>query len=475
MNFLTGKHIHRRTFLRGMGGSLALPLLDAMVPAGAGWARASADLEQTRFIAIEIVHGASGCTEWGTTQNLWSPAKTGRDFDLSPTAMKSLAPFQDYLTIVSNTDVRMADAYTAPEIGGDHFRSSATFLTQAHAKQTEGSDVFVGTSMDQLYAQRFGQETPIPSMQLCIENVDQAGGCAYGYACVYTDTLSWASPTEPLPMIRDPRVAFDMLFGAGGTPEARAERRRANRSILDWIAGEVAELRMVLAGEDRVRLEQYLDNVRELERRIQMIEEQNASGAERALPEAPAGVPDSFTEHLQLMFDLQVLAVQTDMTRVFTLKLSRDATNRVYPESGLDLPFHPTSHHGNNHEEILKFQQFNEFFTGQTLYLLEKLSESMDGDASLLDRSMVLYGSPMGDPNVHNHRRVPMFLAGKANGQLEGNLHLHAPDDTPMANVMLTMLHKLGLDDLEDFGDSTGEFALSLPAVVAADASSSSR
>ncbi|MDX1495631.1 MAG: DUF1552 domain-containing protein, partial [Longimicrobiales bacterium] len=318
MNVLTGSHIRRRTFLRGMGASVALPFLDAMVPAGrmAGGAAAREAADATRLVAIELVHGAAGCNEWGATQNLWDPARVGRDFDLTPSALSPLEPWRDYLTIVSNTDVRMAEAFEAHEIGGDHFRSSAVFLTQSHPKQTRGSDVYAGTSMDQIYAQRFGQDTPIPSMQLCIEPVDQSGGCAYGYSCVYTDTISWASPTEPLPMIRDPRVVFDMLFGAGGTPEARARRRRTNSSILDWITGEVAHLKRELGANDTARLERYLDNVREIERRIQGVEARNESGEVRELPGAPAGVPDSFEEHMRLMVDLQALAFAADMTRV---------------------------------------------------------------------------------------------------------------------------------------------------------------
>ncbi|MBW3535567.1 MAG: DUF1552 domain-containing protein, partial [Gemmatimonadetes bacterium] len=252
MDFITGKHLPRRTFLRGMGATVALPFLDAMVPAGR--ASSISGVDRTRLVAIEMVHGAAGCNEWGATQNLWSPAKVGRDFDLSPTAMSSLEPYRDHLTIISNTDVKMAEAFESPEIGGDHFRSSAVFLTQAHPKQTRGSDVFVGTSLDQIYARRFGQDTPFPSMQLCIEPVDQSGGCAYGYACVYTDTISWASPSEPLPMIRDPRVAFDMLFGAGGTPEERSARRRDKRSILDWVAREAALLKRDLGVDDRERM-----------------------------------------------------------------------------------------------------------------------------------------------------------------------------------------------------------------------------
>ena len=283
------------------------------------------------------------------------PVRTSKSCPES--ALSSLKPFQEHLTIVSNTDVRMAEAFTTPEIGGDHFRSSAVFLTQSHPKQTQGSDIHVGTSLDQLYAQRFGQDTPLPSMQFCIENLDQAGGCTYNYSCAYTDTISWASPNEPLPMIRDPRVAFDMLFGAGGTPEERAARRASRRSILDWMAGEIASLKRELGAVDRVRMDRYLENVREIERRIATVESRNTGGEERELPEAPAGVPDSFSEHMRLMFDLQVLALETNMTRVISFKTGRDADNRVFPESGSDRPFHPASHHGSREDGDPRVQQ----------------------------------------------------------------------------------------------------------------------
>ncbi len=460
MEFITGKHISRRTVLRGLGATVALPFLDAMVPARQLWAKTAALIDRTRLVCIEMVHGAAGGNEWGATQHLWSPAAVGRNFDLTPSSLKPLEPFRDYLTIISNTDVRNAEAFSAREIGGDHFRSSAVFLTQSHPKQTESSDVNVGTSLDQLYAQRFGQDTPIPSMQLCIENVDQAGGCAYGYACVYTDTISWASPTEPLPMIRDPRVAFDQLFGAGGTSEERAARRRTSRSILDWITGEVAQLKRALGPADRERMERYLENIREIERRIQRVEEYNASGEVRELPAAPAGVPDSFDEHVELMFDLQVLAFASDMTRVFSFKMGRDASSRVYPASGVEDGFHPASHHGGNHDGVLKFAKLNTYHVGKVPYFLEKLKNTMEGDTHLLDKTMVIYGSPMGDANIHNHRRCPLFVVGGANGKLDGNLHVRAADGTPMANVMLSLLHKLGLEDVESFGDSTGDFSL---------------
>jgi hypothetical protein len=314
-----------------------------------------------------------------------------------------------------------------------------------------------------MYAQRFGQDTPIPSMQVCIENVDQAGGCAYGYNCVYTDSLSWASPTEPLPMIRDPRAAFDKLFGAGGTPEERAARRRENASFLDWISGEMASLKRQLGAEDVRRIDQYTENIRELERRIQGIEAQNRSGEAREIPEAPAGVPDSFREHVELMFDLQVLAFQSDLTRVFTFKMGRDGSGRVYPESGVDAAFHPASHHGGREEAILDFAKINTYHVSMVPYLLGKLQATVEGDANLLDKSLVLYGSAMGDPNVHNHRRCPLFAVGGANGKIRGEMHIKAPDGTPMANAMLSMLHALGMEDLESFGDSTGELLLNPP------------
>jgi hypothetical protein len=450
-----------------MGATVALPFLEAMVPAGRLGAAAAAGADKTRLVCIEEVHGLPGCNEWGATQLLFAPATTGKDFEIIPkSALISLKPYQEYLTIISNTDVRMAEALSPPEIGGDHFRSSAVFLTQCHPKQTQGSDIWAGVSMDQIYAKKFGQATPMPSMQFCIENLDQAGGCTYNYACAYTDSISWATPNQPLPMIRDPRVAFDILFGAGGSPEDRAERRGTRRSILDWVLRDVAEVKKELGPADRERMERYLEAVRELERRIQMVEKQNTSGDKRELPDAPAGVPDSFSEHMRLMFDIQLLAMESDMTRVMTFKTGRDSDSRVFPESGMPKPFHPTSHHGNNHDRILEYNQICQYRVGQVPYFLDKLKNSMEGGQSLLDKTMIVWGSPMADGNIHNHRRCPLFLLGRANGQLTGNLHIKAADGTPMANAMLTMMHMLGLTD-ETFGDSTGELALSMPTTVA--------
>jgi hypothetical protein len=451
--YLSQKHISRRTVLKGVGATIALPFLEAMVPARTALARTAA-ASKTRLAAIEMVHGAAGSTQVGLAKNLWSPAAIGHDFDLSPGSLAPLEPFRDYLTIVSNTDVRMAEAFTTPEIGGDHFRSSAVFLTQTHPKQTEGSDIHAGTSLDQLYAKKFGQDTPIPSMQLCIENVDQAGGCSYNYACVYTDTISWASPTEPLPMIRDPRAAFDQLFGVGATAAERAENRRTDSSILDWVTGEVARMSKGLGPDDRRRLDQYLTDIREIERRIQRVEASNASGEPRDLPGAPMGVPDSFSEHVKLMFDLQAVAFAADLTRVFSFKLGRDGSARVYPESGAALPFHPASHHGDAEPRVLQFAQINKYHVSMVPYFLDKLKKIQEADGTLLDKTLVIYGSPMGNSNTHNHKRCPLFLAGKANGMLKGNLHIKAADGTPMANAMLAVLQGLGFDDLKSFGDS---------------------
>ena len=461
--FISGKHIPRRTFVRGMGAAVALPFLDSMIPAGSLGRRVTDELDRVRLIAIENVHGAAGSSALGATFNLWSPAEVGRHFTLeSENALSPIeeAGFREYLTIVSNTDSRMAEAYEPNQVGGDHYRTAAVFLTHAHPRRTQGSDVYVGTSMDQLFAQRFGQETSLPSMQLCIESISQKGGCAYGYTCVYTDSISWTSPSEPLPAIQDPRVAFEQLFGAGGTVEDRADRMRDSGSVLDGILREMASLKRSLGPADQRRVDQYLDNVREVERQIQMTEERNAAGAEREIPEAPAGVPDSFREHMEMMFDLQALAFQADLTRVFSLKASRDTTNRVYPESGVTNAFHPTSHHGDREEALQDFARINRYHVSLLPYLMERLQGIDEGGTNLLDKTMIIYGSSMADGNQHNHRRCPLILLGGANGRLTGGLHLKAPAGTPMANVMLSALHALGLDDLETFGDSTGEFPL---------------
>jgi hypothetical protein len=436
-----------------------------MVPARTALAQTAAG--KVRLACIEMVHGSAGSTAFGIKQNMWAPAATGANFDLSPSALKPLEPLRDYLTIISNTDVKNAEAFELPEIGGDHFRSSAVFLTQLHPKQTQSSDVRVGTSLDQMYAQKYGQDTPIPSMQFCIENVDAAGGCSYGYSCVYTDTISWSSPTDPMPMIRDPRVAFDQLFGVGATAEERAIRRKEDKSILDWVTTEIARLQKTLGPVDRARLSDYLDDVREIERRIRTVETLNSSGEQRALPGAPIGVPDSFSEHVKLMFDLQAVAFASDITRVFSFKMGRDASGRVYPESGVSTGFHPASHHQGREDRVTEFAKINAYHVSLIPYFLDKLKQTPEGDGTLLDQTLVMYGSPMGDSNVHNHKRCPLFLAGHAGGQLKGQLHIKAADGTPMANAMLSVGQLLGLD-LPSFGDSTAPMDLNHAAATTA-------
>ncbi len=451
--FITKKHLSRRTVLHGMGATIALPFMESMVPALTPL-RKTAAAPRSRFAAIEIVHGSAGSTVYGKKKNLWSPPEEGSDFELTK-ILKPLEPFREYTTIISDTDCAQADAVNAEEVGADHFRSSAVFLTGTHAKQTEGSDVENGTSIDQIYAQELGQDTPLPSIQLSIENLDSSGTCGYHYSCVYMDTISWSSPTTPLPMTRDPRLAFEELFGSGGSPEDRAARRRVNRSILDGITQDVARLRADLDPVDRRRLNDYLDNIREIERRIQNIEEYNtARGLERELPTAPVGVPDSWEEHVKLMYDLQALAFAAEVTRVSAFKLSRDTSNRVFSVSGSETPFHTASHHQQKPSLIEDNALINRYHVEMMTYFLDKLKNTPDGDGNLLDHTLVLYGSPMGNGNIHGHKQVPMLLLGHAAGTLEGNLHLRCPDETPQANILLTSLQKLGMN-VESIGDST--------------------
>lgn len=456
--YITRKHISRRKALRGVGVTLALPWLEAMMPAQTA-IRGSAAQPRTRFAALEMVHGSAGSTGEGTRLHYWSPRTVGRNFETTP-ILRPLEPYQDYVTIVSHTDIAPATAQTEAEAGADHTRSSAAFLTSAHAKMTEGADIYNGTSVDQLYARVHGQDTPLPSIQLCVEDVGSlTGACGYGYSCVYANTISWSSPTTPLPMERDPRVVFERLFGDGATPEQRMQRRQANASILDAILGKVAELQRDLGAADRARLSDYLEDVREIERRIELVERQNATRRGIDLPDAPVGVPDAWTDHIRMMFDLQVLAFTTDVTRVSAFKMGRDVSSRVYTESGVETPFHSLSHHGNRSDKLAEFAKLNEFHVDQVAYFIDRLKNTPDGDGNLLDHSMVLYGSPMGDGSVHNHLRVPLFLAGHANGQLKGNSHVLCEDGTPMANLLLTMMHKLDVG-VDSVGDSTGEIAI---------------
>lgn len=410
--------------------------------------RDTAASPRTRLACIEMVHGAAGSTDEGASQGYWSPKAEGTGFEFSY-SLEPLAPFREFVTIVSDTDARQAEALNPSEVGADHFRSSAVFLTASHPRQTSGSEVFNGTSIDQLYARRFGQDTAIPSIQLGIENVDPSSQCGFSYSCVYSETISWASPDTPLPMTINPRVAFEKLFGSV----------RFRGSILDGIKSEAARVQTNIGPRDRGRLDEYLHDIRDVETRIEAIEKHNASGESRMLAAAPLGVPDSWEQHVKLMFDLQALAFAADITRVSAFKMSRDTSNRLFPESGVTAPFHTLSHHREIPDLLMEFAKLNRYHVSLVPYFLEKLKRTPDGDGSLLDHSLILYGSPMGDSNTHNHRRVPVFLAGHANGQMKGNQHYKCKPGTPQANVLLTVMNKLGMN-IQGVGDSTGEIAI---------------
>ena len=432
-----------------MGVTLALPFLDAMVPAQTPLRRTAAS-PRSRLACIEMVHGAAGSTDEGASKHYWSPKQEGADFEFSY-SLQPLTPFREYITIVSGTDVRQAEAFAPSEGGADHFRSSAVFLTAAHPKQTTGPDILNGVSIDQLYAQRVGRDTRLPSVELCIENFGLSGSCGFDYSCLYSETISWASPTTPLPMTVNPRVAFEKLFRESGSP--------SSHSVLDGIAPEVNALKKNLGPADRSRLRAYLDEIRSIEQRIENIEKQNALSPNRELVAAPLGVPDSWEQHVELMFDLQVLAFATDVTRVSAFKMSRDTSNRIFPESGVNAPFHTLSHHIEKPDLIAEFAKLNQYHVSLVADFLRKLRDTPDGDGNLLDHSLVLYGSPMGDSNTHNHKRLPIFLAGHACGQLKGNLHRVCDSGTPHANTLLTVMHKLGVD-LDSVGDSTSEISV---------------
>ncbi|MCG8414424.1 MAG: DUF1552 domain-containing protein [Pseudomonadales bacterium] len=462
MKFITGKHLSRRAFIGRMGAGVALPFLSAMVPAGRLFA-ASSESTPTRLVCIEESMGCAGGSDWGHARNLFAPKEAGRDFTIgNDSQLKPLEAYREYLTVVSSTDCHMADPFNADQIGGDHDRSTAVFLTQAHPKQTQGSDIHIGTSIDQLHAQRFGQDTVLPSLELCIEEIDRGGGCAYNYHCAYTTSLAWATPNQPLPAIREPRAVFERLFGAGDSEQDRIERRRTDKSMLDWMMTEVDRLSKTLGPADRVALDEYLQHIREVERRIQLMEARTASsgdGEGREMPEAPSGIPGTWEEHMQLMFDLQVLALQSDMTRAITFKTGFDQSNRTFPQSGTNKSIHGASHHGNVPDDIMDFHRINTYRTGALAYFLEKLKTTIDGDAPLLEKTAIVYGSPMGDPNLHNHIRCPLLLMGHANGALAGNMHVAAEVGTPMANAFVTLMQGLG-HELDSFGDSNGALDL---------------
>ena len=433
--FVEKKHLSRRTFMRGAGVAVALPMLESMVPAATPMGQAAAP--KNRLGAIYFPHGA--------TMAKWTPAADGAGFELSE-ILQPLEPFRDSVNVIS--DLRHPMAYGSGSATANHNRSSAVFLSGAFAET--GPQAYLGVTMDQVAARRIGQETPLPSVEMSIE--DSSLSCGEGMSCAYRNTISWQSATSPLPMENNPQVIFERLFGDGSTEEQRTARRQQSLSLLDDVLGEVNDLRGRLPAADNRRLDQYLTDVREIERRIERVGQQVSTGI--AVPDAPVGIPQDFEEHMHLMFDLWVLAWQADITRITTLLMSKELSNAVYPNSGVRDSFHTLSHHSHNQENKDRFAVLNNYHVGVFTYLLEKLRATPDGDGDLLRNSMVLYGSGISDGNEHNHDPLPVILAGRASGRLETGRHMRNPSGTTMSNLLLAMLHKLGIEE-ESFGDST--------------------
>ena len=431
------KALPRRTFLRGMGASVALPLLDAMVPSMTALARTPA--EPVRRLGF--VYMPMGCD-----LPRWTPTGEGPLTGLSPT-LQSLAPVADRLTIISNLELK--NAYP-----GTHATSNAAFLSAARAKWTESSDYFLGTTVDQIAAREIGQQTLLPSLELSMDLLETIGQCDNGYACVYQNNLSWSSPTTPLPSEAHPRIVFERLFGEGGTAGQRRAALRRRASLLDWVREDIARLQQQVGPEDRTRIGQYLESVREVERRIQRAE---AETAHDRLPDLdrPVGVPVAYADHARLMFDLQVLALQGDVTRVITFQLARETSNRTYTEIGVSDPHHPLTHHGNDPDKIARMAKINAFHVSLFAYFLEKLKATPEGNGCLLDHALYLYGSGMGNPNIHDHVNLPILVAGGAAGRMAGGRHIRYDEPTPLANLHLTLLERAGVR-LDAFADSKG-------------------
>jgi hypothetical protein len=442
VNFITKKHLSRRTFLRGAGVTVALPFLESMAPAQTPL-RATAAVPKTRFGCFYVPHGA--------TMYKWTPATEGKDFQFSE-SLSPLEKFRNSLTVVTNLAHQAA---TGADAGAEHARSAAIFLTGG---QPQKNAVRNGESVDQVAARAIGQDTPLPSIELAIEDVSLS--CGAGYGCAYFNTIAWRTPTVPLPMENSPQVVFEKLFGDGGTAEQRSTRRREDRSILDSIIEQTIGLKNGLPSADRVRLDGYLDDIREIERRIKtVLERESQPGARQDVPEAPVGTPEAFEDHIKLMFDLLALAYQSETTRVATLMYAKDLSPASYPASGNRGGFHGASHHANNRANMDSFALINRYHVQMLTYFIEKLAATKDGDGTLLDHSLILYGSSMSNGNQHDHDPLPIVLIGGASGQLQGNRHIITPARTPMANLLLTMLDKLGVRR-DSFGDSTGKLEI---------------
>lgn len=438
MKFITKKAVARRAFLKGMGASFALPLLDAMIPAATAASRTLA----TPVRRLGYVFMPMGCD-----QSRWTPRSEGTLDKLSP-ILDSLAPVKDQAAIFTNMQLK-------PAYPGSHATSNSSFLSAAKAKVTESSDYYLGTTADQLAAQQIGQQTQLPSLELAMDLLQVVGQCDNGYACVYQNNLSWSSPTTPLPAEAHPRIVFESLFGEGGTPEERQAALRKRASLLDSIIGDMKRLKRGLGANDRSRVSDYLDSIREVERRIQKSE---TDTKDKPMPDLdrPMGVPAAYADHARLMFDLQLLAYQGDITRVTTFQIARETSNRSYPEIGISDPHHPLSHHGDNPEKIEKMSKINAFHVSLFAEYLERLKNTPEGNGSLLDNVLLLYGSGIGNPNVHNHSNLPIIVAGGAAGGMKGNRHIRYKEPKPLANLHLSLLDKVGVK-VDQFGDSTGK------------------
>ena len=441
---ITKKHLPRRTFLRGIGATVALPLLDGMVPALTAL-RATAAQPVRRFGIVYVPNGI--------LMDRWTPPGEGTGLELTP-ILEPLAAYRDDMILLTGLSNKQGDAWPG-EGAGDHARAAAAYLTGVHPKKTEGADIRAGVSVDQIAARVLGQETQLSSLELSLESREAVGSCDPGYSCAYANTLSWRSPTTPLPMENNPRVVFERLFGGNEItdPEAWRARREEDRNILDAVGDKVARLQGKLGQRDQLKLEEYLEAIRDIERRIQMAEAQS----ERELPvmEQPPGIPSTFEEHAKVMYDLQVLAYQADLTRVITFMVGHETSQRAYPEIGVPDAHHPLSHHGGDADKIEKLIKVNEYHARMFEYYVTRLSETRDGDSSLLDQSMIIYGSGMSDGNGHNHHNLPTLLVGKGAGSLKGGRHLRYAPETPVTNLFLTVLDKLGVP-AETLGDSSG-------------------
>src|SRR6266436_5057690 len=435
---ITKKMMPRRTFLRGMGATMALPLLEAMVPAATPLAKTAANpVRRLGFVFFPM----------GCDQSRWTPPGGKTLGELSP-ILSSLAPVREHVTVITNLELQ--NAYP-----GSHATSNSAFLSAAKAKLTESSDYRLGTTVDQIAAQQIGQETQLPSLELAMDLLQTVGQCANGYACVYQNNLSWSSPTTPLPAEAHPRIVFERLFGEGGPASARRAALRSRGSLLDSFNGEIARLKQRVGPADRARVDQYLDSIRQVERQIERAE---AGAKENTTPDLdrPVGVPAAFADHAKLLFDLQVLAFQADITRVVSFQLSRELSNRTYPEIGVPDPHHPTSHHGNDPEKLAKIAKINAFHVSLFGYFLEKLKSTPDGDGSLLDNTVYMYGSGLGNSSIHDHENLPILVAGGAGCGIKGGQHIRYKNGTPLANLHLTLLDRAGVH-VDSFGDSNGK------------------